>query len=64
MDKRMNQPGATTVDPDSQRGVRKPIWQRLAEMGEALTPEDQAKLPSDLAEEHDHYLYGWPKKQA
>ncbi len=53
-----------TVEPDPaerQPGC-KPIWERLAEMGEALSPEDKAKLPPDLAEQHDHYLYGWPKQ--
>ena len=27
-----------------------------------LTPEEIARLPSDGAEQHDHYLYGSPKR--
>ncbi len=29
-----------------------------------LSPEDVASLPRDGAENHDHYLYGAPKKSA
>jgi hypothetical protein len=29
-----------------------------------LSPEDIASLPHDGAENHDHYLYGAPKKSA
>ena len=39
------------------------IWQKLADLGreaESL-PCD---LPSDLASNHDHYLYGTPKRQS
>jgi hypothetical protein len=25
-------------------------------------PEERAKIPTDLAENLDHYIYGWPKK--
>ena len=28
----------------------------------AQNPVDDSALPSDLAHEHDHYLYGTPKK--
>ncbi|MBI5472010.1 MAG: hypothetical protein HY961_06655 [Ignavibacteriae bacterium] len=29
---------------------------------EQISEEDKNKLPSDLAGNHDHYLYGAPKK--
>jgi len=29
---------------------------------EDISPEEFAKLPSDGAREHDHYLYGHPKR--
>ena len=32
---------------------------RVSVMG---TDEEKAKLPPDLASEHDHYLYGTPKR--
>jgi hypothetical protein len=25
--------------------------------------EEMAKMPSDGASQHDHYIYGWPKKE-
>ena len=28
-----------------------------------VPPEIMATLPQDGAGEHDHYLYGWPKKE-
>lgn len=28
-----------------------------------ITPEEIAKLPTDGAEQHDHYLYGSPKRR-
>lgn len=31
------------------------IWNEMSE-------EEIANLPTDLAEEHDHYIYGTPKK--
>lgn len=43
-------------------GPLKPIWLRIAEMGEILSAEEQSHLPVDLAEQHDHYLYGTPKR--
>jgi hypothetical protein len=33
---------------------------RLAEIAEQLP--DNPDLPTDLAEQHDHYLYGTPKR--
>ncbi len=27
-----------------------------------VPPAELAKLPSDGASEHDHYIYGWPRK--
>ena len=38
------------------------IAQALLDMAQEMPPEERAKLPSDLAEQHDHYIYGWPKK--
>ncbi len=28
----------------------------------AKDPSAWSNLPKDLAEQHDHYIYGWPKK--
>lgn len=29
-----------------------------------VPPEIMARMPEDGANQHDHYLYGWPKKEA
>ena len=40
----------------------KPIWEIIKERADALPDELVAKLPTDGAEQHDHYIYGTPKK--
>jgi methylase of polypeptide subunit release factors len=44
--------------PDDNR----PIWERIASLAERLPEEAIADLPKDGASQHDHYLYGAPKK--
>jgi len=29
-----------------------------------MPPEMTAAMPTDGASQHDHYIYGWPKKEA
>ena len=41
---------------------RKPIWERAAELRETIPAEEWAKLPIDGASQHDHYIYGTPKR--
>jgi Arc/MetJ-type ribon-helix-helix transcriptional regulator len=41
---------------------RKPIWERIIERSAAIPEEEWDKLPTDLAEQHDHYLYGTRKR--
>lgn len=40
----------------------RPIWERIVEMSAEIPDEEWAKLPSDGSVNHDHYLYGAPKK--
>jgi Arc/MetJ-type ribon-helix-helix transcriptional regulator len=47
-------PGRTTP--------RKPILERLFERAAAIPDEECDKLPDDLAEQHDHYLYRTSKR--
>ena len=60
-------PGAEVV-ADVQDGrivlgpKRRPIWERIAEMVADVPPEELAKLPADGASQHDHYIYGTPKR--
>jgi hypothetical protein len=45
---------------DDQR--MKPIWEVLTEISERVPKEAWEQLPADGAEQHDHYLYGTPKR--
>ena len=38
------------------------IWARLAELGRWAETQP-SELPPDLAENHDHYLHGLPKRR-
>ncbi len=42
---------------------QRPISQVIAEIMSDVPPEELAKLPEDGASEHDHYIYGWPKRK-
>ena len=49
------------------RGKKKsavPVWQRFQNAARAIPEEELAALPPDGASEHDHYLYGIPKRSA
>jgi hypothetical protein len=40
----------------------RPIWEVIGENMKDVSCEEFAKLPRDGASEHDHYLYGHPKR--
>jgi Arc/MetJ-type ribon-helix-helix transcriptional regulator len=40
----------------------KPIWEEALELTVDVPAQEWDKLPSDLAEQHDHYIYGTPKR--
>ncbi len=40
----------------------KPIYEIFDSLSETIPAEEWQKLPKDGAENHDHYLYGSPKK--
>ena len=46
----------------SQQKDSRPIWEVIAEISSQVPDKEWAKLPVDGAENHDHYLYGAPKK--
>lgn len=39
-----------------------PIWEQLALAMQGLPAEALDTLPEDLAEQHDHYPYGAPRR--
>jgi hypothetical protein len=43
-------------------GESRPIWEVMLDNMNDVPPEEFAKLPKDGASEHDHYLYGHPKR--
>jgi Arc/MetJ-type ribon-helix-helix transcriptional regulator len=43
---------------------QKPIWEVAADIRNSIPPEEWAKLPVDGADQHDHYIYGTPKRSA
>lgn len=41
---------------------KKPIWEQFQEISARVPPEVWDDVPTDLSEEHDHYVYGTPKR--
>ncbi len=52
-------PGETGSLPKGHR----PIWEIVEEISASVPMEEWEKLPKDLAYNHDHYLYGAPKRK-
>jgi hypothetical protein len=42
----------------------KPIWEVFDEITRKVPASELRQLPRDGAEQHDHYIYGWPKRKA
>jgi len=41
----------------------RPIWEIFVDSMKDLPPEIMATMPKDGASQHDHYIYGWPKRE-
>jgi hypothetical protein len=41
----------------------RPLWETVQEISSQVPLEEWEKLPADGAEQHDHYLYGSPKRK-
>lgn len=51
-------------DKDETVGYQsKPTWEAFEEIMKDVPEEEFKKLPADGALEHDHYIYGTPKKK-
>ena len=46
------------------RDAVRPLWEIAEEISSQVPLEEWEKLPVDGAEQHDHYLYGSPKKRS
>jgi hypothetical protein len=51
----------TPASPPAQE-PSKPIWEQFAEAFDGVPDEEIARLPTDLAAQVDHYVYGLPKR--
>jgi len=51
---------ATPQPPDAS----KPIWEQFIEAFKDVPDEELERLPVDGAAQHDHYIYGLPKRPA
>jgi Arc/MetJ-type ribon-helix-helix transcriptional regulator len=52
------------TQPTSAQPRHKPIWEIADELRGNVPSEEWAKLPVDGAAQHDHYIYGTPKRPA
>ena len=55
-------PGTQASPMPAAPAKKKPIWEVAAELVAEIPEEDLARLPVDGAAQHDHYLYGTPKR--
>ena len=46
----------------SRRKAKKPIWEVIEYRMSRIDPKAWAVIPPDGAEQHDHYIYGTPKR--
>jgi Arc/MetJ-type ribon-helix-helix transcriptional regulator len=59
---RDSSPTPADVGHPADAATRKPIWERILERTATIPDEEWDKLPVDGAEQHDHYIYGTPKR--
>jgi hypothetical protein len=55
---------APAHDPGESRETPVPFWKTFTNEVHALPDDVFNRLPADGASEHDHYLYGSPKRNA
>jgi len=53
--------GEHTASQPQVAGAHGPISRAIADIMKDAPPEE-LELPKDGASEHDHYIYGWPKR--
>jgi len=53
-DKQLSSAGTKSID--------RPIWEVILDNMKDVPREDLQRLPRDGASEHDHYLYGHPRR--
>ena len=54
---------AARTEPESAEPAdERPTWEVIADSMKDIPPEVMATMPRDGASQHDHYIYGWPKR--
>ena len=46
----------------AEKPAPKPIWEKFIEASREIPDEELDRLPTDLAAQVDHYIYGTPKR--
>lgn len=55
-------PQERVVEGETSSPRHKPIWEEIAEISARVSDEAWDDLPTDLSAQHDHYIYGTPKR--
>jgi Arc/MetJ-type ribon-helix-helix transcriptional regulator len=59
---RRHEPSPATGEEPNDDAARKPVWERALDLTADVPDEVWDGLPTDLSEQHDHYIYGTPKR--
>lgn len=59
---RRSVPAEESAEPPTTAPGHRPIWEEILDLAAGIPDEEFAKLPVDGAEQHDHYIYGTPKR--
>jgi Arc/MetJ-type ribon-helix-helix transcriptional regulator len=62
LDQRQPPPNPPETSQEAAAQERKPIWEVFQELSASVPDEVWDALPTDLSSEHDHYIYGTPKR--
>jgi Arc/MetJ-type ribon-helix-helix transcriptional regulator len=57
-----SEPTEAAADQEAPAIDHKPIWEEILELTAGVPDEEWDKLPVDGSEQHDHYIYGMPKR--
>lgn len=58
---------AVSISPkelNRRKEADRPVWEMVIEIMKDVPQEEIDKLPFNASEEHDHYIYGTPKKNS
>jgi len=59
----LKQLAGTQEEPKSARGPLQEAADIILDSMRDVPPEIMATMPEDGATQHDHYIYGWPKRE-